>query len=158
MTTATSFKLTSPAFQDKARIPTRYTADGADVSPPLSWEAPPSTVSFALIVDDPDAPRGAFAHWVLYNLPATLTELPEDVPARETLPNLGGARQGVNDFGKIGYGGPAPPRGPAHRYRFALYALDAQLKAPARAGKAEVEKAMQGHLVGQARLTGVYGR
>lgn len=154
-----SFKITSPAFQDKARIPTRYTGDGADVSPALSWEQPPEgTVSLALICDDPDAPRGTFTHWVLYDLPPTVTGLPETVPNKETLADLGAAKQGLNDGGKVGYMGPAPPRGPVHHYRFRLYALDAPVKLPARARKADLEKAMQGHIIGQAQLVGTYSR
>ena len=154
-----SVKITSPAFQDKARIPTRYTGDGADVSPALSWDKPPEgTVSLALICDDPDAPRGTFTHWVLYDLPPTLTGLPEAVPNKETLAGLGGAKQGLNDGGRVGYMGPAPPRGPAHHYRFTLYALHAQVKAPPRARKADLEKAMQGHIMGQAQLVGTYSR
>ena len=154
-----TFKLTRTAFKDNERIPARYTGDGADVSPPLSWEKPPEkTASLALIVDDPDAPRGTWTHWVIYNLPATLRDLPEGVPADKVLPKLGGARQGPNDSGEIGYGGPAPPRGPVHHYRFNLYALDAALDLPASARKAEAEEAMRGHIVGQARLVGLYSR
>jgi hypothetical protein len=154
-----TFKLVSTAFQENARIPTRYTADGADVSPPLSWAKPPEkTASFALIMDDPDAPRGTFTHWVLYDLPPTAMALPEGVPKRKTLPTLGGAKQGENDFGQIGYGGPAPPRGPAHHYIFTLYALDAMLKLPEGARRDRVEKALQRHVLGRARLAGVYGR
>jgi len=157
--TKMAFKLSSPAFQENARIPARYTADGADVSPALSWEKPPQgTASLALIMDDPDAPRGTWVHWVLYDLPAARTDLPEGVAPQKTLPELGGARQGLNDFGKVGYGGPAPPHGPAHHYRFTLYALDAPLKLPERARKPDVEKAMQGHTLGQARLVGIYSR
>jgi Raf kinase inhibitor-like YbhB/YbcL family protein len=154
-----SFTITSSAFPDRAPIPKRYTGDGADVSPPLSWGKPPEgTVSLALIYDDPDAPRGTFTHWVLYGLPPTLTSLPEAVPSKETLADLGGAKQGLNDGGKVGYMGPAPPRGPVHHYRFTLYALDTQVKLAARARKAQLEKAMQGHVIGQSQLVGTYGR
>jgi len=157
--TAMTFDITSAAFEDGGTIPSRHTADGADVSPPLSWQTPPEgTVSLALIVDDPDAPRGAWTHWVLYDLPAGQTSLPEGVPTDNALPELGGARQGVNDFRDIGYGGPSPPPGPVHHYRFTLYALDSELGLPPGASKAEVEKAMQGHVLGQARLVGTYGR
>jgi Raf kinase inhibitor-like YbhB/YbcL family protein len=153
------FAVTSPAFAEGARISARYTADGADVSPPLSWSgAPEGTVAFALIMDDPDAPRGTWTHWVLYDLPAARTALPEGVATRETPSDLGGAKQGLNDFRKVGYGGPAPPPGPAHHYRFTLYALDAPLDLPPRARAADVERAMQPHLLGQARLVGTYSR
>jgi len=154
-----TFKMTSSAFQDNARIPTRYTGDGANVSLPLAWDKPPEgTGSLALIVDDPDAPRGTFTHWVLYGLSAARTDLPEALPTRDTLPEVGGAKQGTNDAGKIGYFGPAPPRGPVHHYHFRLYALDARLNLAARARKADVEKAMQGHIVAEARLIGTYSR
>lgn len=154
-----TFKMTSTAFQENARIPARYTADGTDVSPPLSWEKPPEkTASLALIMDDPDAPRGTFTHWVLYDLPPTVMALPQGVPSRKTLPDLSGAKHGENDFGRIGYGGPAPPHGPAHHYGFTLYALDTVLKLPEGARRAQVEKTMQGHVLGRARLVGVYSR
>lgn len=152
-----AFELTSPAFSPGGEIPVRHTCDGPDLSPPLRWTAPPAnTKGFALIVDDPDAPAGTWVHWVLYGLPPTLRELPEGVPARDTVPGLG--TQGVNDFRKVGYGGPCPPRGPAHRYVFKLYALDAELALPARKGKAEVVKAMEGHILAQAELMGRYKR
>ncbi|MFQ5751652.1 MAG: YbhB/YbcL family Raf kinase inhibitor-like protein, partial [bacterium] len=107
-------KITSKAFEEGGMIPDKYTCDGADISPPLKWESiPDSTRSLALISDDPDAPMGTWVHWVVYNLPATKRELPENVPPRETLAD--GTKQGKNDFGKIGYGGPCPPGG-THRY------------------------------------------
>lgn len=152
-----AFELTSPAFSPGGEIPVRHTCDGPDLSPPLRWTDPPAnTKGFALIVDDPDAPAGTWVHWVLYGLPATARELPEGVPARDTVPGLG--TQGVNDFRKVGYGGPCPPRGPAHRYFFRLYALDTELALPPRKTKAEVLKAMEGHVLGQAELMGRYKR
>ncbi len=118
-----SIELTSTAFQKGETIPKQYTGDGADQSPPLRWSEPPSgTKSIALICDDPDAPRGTWVHWVLFNLPPQTRELEEGVPTTATLGN--GAKQGKNDFGNIGYGGPAPPKGKPHRYFFKLYALD----------------------------------
>src|SRR6266540_1402431 len=124
-----AFSLTSTAFTDGAAIPVKYTCDGADVSPPLAWSgAPAGTKSFALICDDPDAPRGTWVHWVLFNLPAQEKELAEGTPTSARLPNS--ARQGKNDFGNIGYGGPAPPKGKPHRYFFKLYALDQTLDLP----------------------------
>src|SRR5512145_610516 len=119
-------QLKTSAFANGGDIPSMFTCDGADDSPALQWTEPPvPTQSFALIVDDPDAPRGTWVHWVLYDLPATARELPEGVPPEATLPS--GARQGRNDFKKIGYGGPCPPPGPAHRYFFRLFALDRRL-------------------------------
>ena len=154
------FVITSSAFKDNERIPTRFTADGADVSPPLAWKgAPEGTVSFLLIVDDPDAPRGTWTHWILHNLPAHYDHLPQGVPPQETPADLGGARQDTNDFGKIGYGGPAPPRGPVHHYRFTLYALKRALELPRGARRAQVDAALKADVVlGQARLVGTYSR
>jgi Raf kinase inhibitor-like YbhB/YbcL family protein len=155
--TPMTFQLTSSAFQDGQKIPTTYTADGANYSPPLAWSGQPSgTVSFALICDDPDAPRGTWVHWVLFNLRGDAGELPEHVPPDATLAN--GAQQGKNDFGKLGYGGPAPPPGKPHRYLFKLYALDTNLKLPAGAIKDQLVKAMEGHVLGEARLMGKYQR
>lgn len=149
--------LTSPAFADGRRIPVNHTCDGADISPPLQWSAvPPGTKSFALICDDPDAPRSTWVHWVLYNLPSTLRELPEHVPGAETLPS--GARQGVSDFKRIGYGGPCPPPGKPHRYFFKLYALDSDLNLRPGATKAALLKAMEGRVVAEAALMGWYER
>lgn len=150
-------RITTLAFTEGAAIPKKHTADGADVSPALVWsDVPPGVQAFALICDDPDAPRGTWVHWVLYNLAASATSLPEGVPATKTL--AGDALQGTNDFGNIGYGGPAPPRGKPHRYFFKLYALDAPLKLADGASKSQVEKAMQGHLLDQAQVMGTYQR
>jgi Raf kinase inhibitor-like YbhB/YbcL family protein len=154
---AMAFDLRSPAFAQGQEIPVKHTCDGADLSPPLTWSAPPAnTRSFALIVDDPDAPAGTWVHWVLYGIGASRRELPEGVPAKDTVPGLGS--QGLNDFRRVGYGGPCPPRGPAHRYFFKLYALDAELPVPPRKAKAELLKAMEGHVLGQAELMGRYKR
>lgn len=152
-----AFELRSPAFPPGGEIPVKYTCDGPDLSPPLRWTDPPAgTKSFALVVDDPDAPAGTWVHWVLYGLPASLRELPEGVPARETVTGIG--TQGVNDFRKVGYGGPCPPRGPAHRYVFRLYALNVEPALPARRTKADLLKAIDGHVLAQAELTGRYRR
>ncbi|HEY3174153.1 MAG TPA: YbhB/YbcL family Raf kinase inhibitor-like protein [Candidatus Polarisedimenticolia bacterium] len=149
--------LTSSAFLNEGAIPTRHTCDGPDLSPALSWNEPPSsTRSFALICDDPDAPAGTWVHWVLYNLPASARSLVEGVAGRDEGPE--GSSQGRNDFGRIGYGGPCPPKGLAHRYYFKLHALDATLPLKAGATKAQVEKAMQGHVLAQGMLMGRYGR
>ena len=153
-----AFSLTSTAFTDGAAVPVLHTCDGADVSPPLAWSGQPTgTRSLALIADDPDAPGGSWVHWVLYNLPAAVTELPENIAKVESL-DLGGARQGRNDFRRPGYGGPCPPPGPAHHYFFTLYALDAPLALKASAQKKDVEAAMQGHVLATTRLMGTYGR
>ena len=151
-----SLSLTSTAFAHHGAIPTKYTCDGADVSPPLAWSSlPPGTKSLALIVDDPDAPdpaapRMTWVHWVLYNLPPDASALPEAV---STLP--AGTLQGANDWGRTGYGGPCPPIG-RHRYLHKLYALDAVLPDLGRPTKAALEKAMQGHIIAQAELVGTY--
>jgi len=153
-----AFSLSSTAFKDGTAIPIQHTCDGADVSPPLAWSsAPAGTRTFALIADDPDAPAGTWVHWVLYNLPAAVSDLPEDIAKVESL-DLGGARQGRNDFRRPGYGGPCPPPGPAHRYFFRLYALDASLTLKAGAQKKDLEAAMQGHVLGTAQLVGSYAR
>lgn len=152
-------RLTSTAFADGATIPVKHTCDGPDVSPPLAWsEAPAGTKSFALIMDDPDAPMGLWVHWVLWNLPPATASLPEGVPKTETLKALGGALQGNNTWPKIGYYGPCPPPGKPHRYFFKLYALDTTLNLRAGATKGDVEKAMEGHGLDQAQLMGTYGR
>ncbi len=156
-TTRTDIALTSPAFRFGERIPTEYTADGRDESPPLKWEGvPPGTKSLALICEDPDAPKGAFAHWVAYNVPADTTELGEGVPAKATLSD--GTMQGTNGFGKLGYGGPDPPEGKPHRYVFHLYALDRKLDLPAAATREQLAAAVTGHVLGAGELTGSYGR
>ncbi len=152
-----TIQVTSSAFEPGGAIPKKFTCDGPDVSPALNWTDPPAgTQSFALIADDPDAPVGTWVHWVLYDLPSVTRSLAENVPKQEQLPN--GARQGRNDFGRIGYGGPCPPPGKPHRYFFKLYALDAKMNLKAGATKAEIEKAMRGHILAQGELMGRYGR
>ena len=151
-----SLNLISSAFADGAGIPAIHTCDGSDVSPPLAWSGlPPATKSLALIVDDPDAPDPAapqttWVHWLLYNLPADAGGLPQGVSA---LP--AGTREGVNDWQRTGYGGPCPPIG-RHRYFFKLYALDAVLPDLGQPDKAALERAMHGHVLGQAQLLGLY--
>ena len=153
-----SFNLKSPAFAPNGPIPAKYTCEGADVSPPLEWSNPPSgTGSFALIVDDPDAPDPAkpqrvYVHWLVYNIPASDTTLPENA-AKIGLPS--GAQHGSNDWGKQTYGGPCPPIG-RHRYFFKLYALDAELTGLNKPTKAQLEKALQPHIVGTTELMGTY--
>src|SRR5258708_6275425 len=153
-----AFALPSAAFRAGAGIPVKYTCDGVDVSPPLCWSgAPAGTRGFALIVDDPDAPPGSWVHLVLYNLPAAVSQLPENIAKVESL-DFDWARQGRNDFRRPGYGGPCPPPGPAHRYFFKLYALAAPLALKAGAQKRDVEAAMEGHVLATAQLMGTYGR
>ncbi len=150
-------ELKSPAFGNGEKIPQKYTGDGADVSPPLEWTDPPAgTLSFALICDDPDAPKKTWTHWVIANIPADRRSLEEGVPANRALPS--GAVQGQNDFGKIGYGGPAPPKGKPHRYFFRLYALNEHMLGKAGATKDELLKAMEGHILGEAQWMGTYQR
>ncbi len=154
------FKLESPAFSYGSRIPVKYTCDGENVSPPLRWVGVPEGVrSYVLVVYDPDAPAGTFIHWVLYNVPAGLTELPEAVPrGEEVIEGIG--VQGVNDFGDIGYGGPCPPPGHGvHRYFFALHALSVEkLDLPPGASAQEVLDAIRGKVAGYAVTMGTYSR
>jgi len=149
-------KITSPAFPDGGEIPTQYTCDGQDHSPPLKWDAVPSgTQTIALICEDPDAPIGTFVHWVLYNLPGELHELPEGLRGQATLPD--GSQQGISDFGRTGYGGPCPPNG-THRYYFKIYALDARMTPGHDPGKADLVQAMKGHILGEGQIMGKYRR
>ena len=152
--------LTSPAFKNNEAIPAKFTCDGANHSPPLAWSgAPAKTASYALIVEDPDAPGGTFVHWVIYDLPAATTSLPEGVQRGESVSQLGGARQGAGGFkGQPGYGGPCPPKGPAHHYHFRLFALDKKLGLKPNASRDEVVGAMSGHELGRAELVGTYAR
>lgn len=152
-----TLSVSSQAFHEGEKIPARYTCNGQNISPPLVWGEPPAgTGSFVLIVNDPDAPGGTFTYWVLFNLPANNRELSEAIPTQEQLPD--GALQGKNDFGKVGYGGPCPPPGHPHRYQFTLYALDRALDLKADASKKQLKNAMQGHILGQGQLTGIYQR
>ena len=145
----------SPAFQEGGKIPTKYTCQGQDVSLPLTWgDPPPGIGSFSLIVDDLDAPGGVFTHWILFNIPADSRELPEAVPAQAQLAS--GTLQGKNGFGRLGYGGPCPPPGRPHRYRFTLYALDQPLDFKAGPSRKLVVDSMKGHVIAQGQLTGTY--
>lgn len=149
--------LKATAFANGGEIPKKYTCSGADVSPALIWEGVSRAAhSLALIVNDPDAPGGTWTHWTMWNIPAHLTSLPEAAPAEEALEN--GARQGKNDFHRIGYGGPCPPPGKAHRYFFKLYALDTVLDLQAAAGRKDLDRAMKRHIVSEAEWMGTYRR
>ena len=152
-----SFQISSTAFSQGETIPKKFTCVDADVSPQLSWkDAPAAAQSFVLIMDDPDAPVGTWVHWVLYDLPAGTKELPEGMEKQEKLAS--GALQGRNDFRKTGYGGPCPPPGKPHRYYFKLYALDRKLDLKSGASKADLERAMEGHILGKTELMGRFGR
>lgn len=153
---AIAMKLESSAFTNEGKVPAKYTCDGNDVSPPLTWSgAPGGTKSFALIADDPDAPMGMWVHWVVWNIPPSITKLAENIPTDRRLDD--GMRQGINDFKRAGYGGPCPPGG-EHRYYFKLYALDTEVGLEERAGKGELENAMKGHVLAEAQLMGRYAR
>jgi Raf kinase inhibitor-like YbhB/YbcL family protein len=150
-------QLTSTGFTDGESIPVNHTCDGKNISPALAWGGVPSSAkSLVLIADDPDAPSGTWVHWVVYDLPATIKELPQDVAKGQYLPN--GAKQGLNDFKHLGYGGPCPPPGKPHRYFFKLYALDTLLELKPGATKKDVERAMDKHVLGHAVLMGTYKR
>lgn len=146
-----SLKLSSPAFSDNGAIPSLYTCDGKDVNPPLVIEGvPPEAKSLVLIVDDPDAPRGDWVHWTLWNIPPDTTEIRENSVSE-------GAIQGMTDFGRASWGGPCPPSG-THRYQFKLYALDARLNAATTSRKSDIERAMEGRVLDQTTLVGRYAR
>lgn len=158
---ATDFRITSGAFQSGESIPDRYTCEGDNVSPPLSWEhAPDDTVSFALVVDDPDAPGTTFVHWVLFNLPGDLDVLPPDLDLDEHLGDADPAPQfGGNDFGDMAYGGPCPPPGDGpHHYHFHLYALDTMLDLGPGVSKKQLTQAVDGHVLDEAELIGTFQR
>ena len=146
----------STAFQEGGMIPRRFTCDDVNISPSLEWSSVPSgTKSFAIICDDPDAPSGTFVHWVYYDIPANVSRLSEGIK-HDKMPSIGG-KQGINDFRKIGYGGPCPPGG-THRYYFKLYALDANLGLGPGSTKQQILNAMKGHVLAEAELMGKYKR
>lgn len=156
-----AFQLESPAFPEGGAIPLEHTAAGADHSPPLRWRGtPPGTQSFALVLDDPDAPPGLWIHWVLFNIPGTATGLPANLPRTSTLADGSGQGRcwGVSSFTRQGYHGPQPPPGPPHRYRFTLTALNCRLPLGGDATAADLRHAMAGHELAEARLTGLHGR
>jgi hypothetical protein len=156
MEDAMSIEITSSAFSQGQPIPAKFTCKGEDISPALSWTEPPAgTQSFALIMDDPDAPAGTWVHWVLFNIPVSARSLPEAFPSDAILPD--GSMSGNSSFGGPGYGGPCPPSG-THRYFFKLYALDEMLAISAGATKGELEKAMVGHILAQGELMGTFSK
>ncbi len=159
--TPAMFTVTSPAFEQDARIAVRYTGDGDDISPELQWSsAPQGTVEFALIMDDPDAPTTEpWVHWVIYKIPAAAVSLLESVAKVDSPASPAGALQGENSFGNVGYGGPAPPQGHGvHHYHFKLYALGSELSVVAGLTKTQILQAMEGHVLGQAEIIGTYER
>ena len=161
---AGSIQVSSGAFPAGGDIPSQFTCDGENISPALRWSgAPKKTASIALTMQDPDAPAGTWVHWVLFNLPPTIDNLPQDMPPLQRLAN--GEAHGKNDFGNLGYGGPCPPKGPAHRYFFKIYALDIELQLPkglpagqAGAAKQEFLEALKGHILAEGELMGRYAR
>jgi len=157
MAQAVKLDVSSTAFEDGGRIPVKYTCSGEDVSPDLQWSrGPPATESYALVVDDPDAPGGPFTHWTIFNIPANVTRLTEGVAASGRLDD--GSTQGKNHFGRIGYGGPCPPAGKPHHYHINVYALDTRLRLGPGVSKDDLLKAMNGHILAQGELIGIYGR
>jgi len=152
-----TMKVTSAAFIAGQPIPEKYTCDAKNVSPPLQWSGgPESARSLVLIADDPDAPVGTWVHWVVFDIPANVAALPEDLPKGQYTPQ--GAKQGLNDFKHLGYGGPCPPAGKPHRYFFKLYALDTVLNLPPGSTKQDVERAMEKHVLAEGQLMGTYKR
>jgi hypothetical protein len=152
-----SITITSTAFSEGQPIPAKYSCEGSDASPPLKWtNAPATTKSFALIADDPDAPVGTWVHWVLYDLPPNTTGLPEGVAKTQFI--AGNAKQGLNSWPRLGYGGPCPPPGKPHRYFFKLYALDTMLDLKPGVTKKDLLKAMESHILAEGQLMGTYQR
>lgn len=153
---STNIIVKSDSFSDGGMIPAKYTCDGANISPQLSWEnVPKDTKSFVLICEDPDAPMGTFTHWIMYDIPANIRELPENLPKDKVLENE--AKQGTTDFKKLGYGGPCPPSG-THRYYFKLFALDTLLNLEPGVKKETLLKAMDSHIIAQGEIMGKYAR
>lgn len=151
-----TLRIESPAFPSGAAIPSRHTCDGENLSPLLSWQGVPEGArTLALICEDPDAPRGTWSHWVLFDLPPSVSSLPEGVPASEKI--SGGGMQGINDSNRAGYDGPCPPGG-THRYFFRLYALDGKLSLPGASRRADLLRAMAGRILAEAELMGTYSR
>jgi hypothetical protein len=155
-TNTMTIMVTSTAFTDSSMIPKQYTCEGKDMSPPIAWSgAPANTKSLALIMDDPDAPNGTWTHWVVWNIPPSITSLDEGLAKNAT---VAGVKQGQNSWPKTGYGGPCPPPGKAHRYYFTVYALDNMLNLSDNASRTALESAMQGHILSQGHLLAMYGR
>jgi len=151
-----SILMHSPSFKEGGTLPKKYTYLADNASPPLSWSSPPEgTKSLALVCEDPDAIIGTWIHWVVYGIPVHTLELPEGIPADSTI--LGTAKHGTSSFGSIGYGGPCPPPGPAHRYCFKLYALDSELDLEPGATHPDLINAIQGHILDEGQIIGMFG-
>jgi Raf kinase inhibitor-like YbhB/YbcL family protein len=149
-------KVYSYSFKEGDFIPTQYTCDGLDISPHISWSKVENAKSYAIIMDDPDAPIGTFTHWIVYDIPSNVLELKENFPKKSVVGNI---KQGQNDFGKIGYGGPCPPRGKPHRYFFKVFALDVEsLGLPAGLSREEVERFINKHTISSGFTYGLYKR
>lgn len=154
---AEKLTVSSKAFTEGSTIPKEFTADGNDVSPGITWsEVPKGTKSLAITCEDPDAPAGTWFHWIVYDIPPTTTRMKQGVVKRPDLPE--GIKQGTNDFGKSGYNGPSPPKGPVHHYHFKVFALDSKLSLKAGADKRAFYSAIKGKVLGQGMLTGLYQR
>jgi Raf kinase inhibitor-like YbhB/YbcL family protein len=150
-----TIEIKSSAFSEGSTIPKKYSCDGENISPQLSWSnIPAETKSIAVIFDDPDAPSGVFVHWVIFNIDPTTSQLPESLPQKNTPAGLGS--QGKNSFGKMGYAGPCPPRGAKHHYFFRIFALDTMLNLSGGASRAELDKAMTGHILARGQLMGIF--
>jgi Raf kinase inhibitor-like YbhB/YbcL family protein len=154
-TTEATMTLSSTAFKNDSAIPQRFSCQGEDISPMLTWSsAPEETKSFALVIEDPDAPNGTFIHWVIYNIPSSEHGLAENIARRDPLPN--GARQGTNSAQQLGYMGPCPPAGKAHRYYFKLFALDTEINIPGEATHDKLMSTIQGHILAKGEIMGTY--
>lgn len=152
-----AFEIRTSFFDNGSFIPANFTCDGANISPSLSWQgAPLGTKTFAIICDDPDAPSKIWSHWVVFNIPANVESLPQSIPPTETFEN--GIIQGFNDFHTTGYSGPCPPKGPAHRYYFRIYALDNEVLLSQYATREQVLEAIRGHILAEAFTYGTYSR
>ena len=152
-------KVSSSAFREGEKIPTKYTCDGDDVSPPLKIsDIPPETQALAIVMDDPDAPGGVFDHWVIWNIPPDTGEIPEHVPNQEKVDSMGGALQGKNGMGNVGYGGPCPPSGPGHNYRFKVFALDKGLDLNPGIRRIDLEREMDEYFIERDEITVTYSR
>jgi Raf kinase inhibitor-like YbhB/YbcL family protein len=146
----------SNSFKNMDLIPVEFTCDGIDISPQINWEKIEGAKSYVIIMDDPDAPMGLFTHWIVYDIPKDITSLPANFPKKKVLNSI---KQGINDFGFIGYGGPCPPKGKPHRYFFKVYALDIEtLGIPHGTTRKEVETKMRSHIISSGQLVGIYGR
>jgi Raf kinase inhibitor-like YbhB/YbcL family protein len=157
--TRATLSITSAAFANDAPIPAQFTCDGANQSPPLEWDdAPDNAASFALMLEDPDAPGGTFIHWVMYDIPATTRALPQGLPKGPSASSIGGAKQGRTSFKNVGYDGPCPPKGAPHHYHFKLFALDKALGLAPGATRDEVVDAISGHEIARGEIVGTYAR